>query len=150
MSKKNKQATSGEERTTQEEILDALLGTDEERYDEAAADELLNAIGIDSSSLISGFDSYLQKEVRRLEREKKPVPQSLKDAMKSIRAEIKASDPMAVDPKDWIGDLLSGAPSGLGINQPTLSFRRREGEDITAEDVEILENFKSELELENE
>jgi len=150
MSKKNKQAISGEDKTTQEEILDALLGDGEDCYDEVRADDLLNTMGIDSSSLISGFDSYLQKEARRLERERKPVPQALKDAMKSIRTEIKASDPMAVDPKDWIGGLLSGTPSSPSINSSALSLRRREGEDITAEDVEILDNFKLELELEEE
>ena len=145
MSKKNKQAIPSAERAAQEAMLDALLGADDDFYDVEAATEFLDAVGIDSSKLVSDFKSFLQTEVRHFEAERKPVPPALNDALQSLRAEIKASDPMTVDPQKWFGGLLGGMLP-IPVHQAAPSLRRREGEDITAEDIEILETFKDEIE----
>lgn len=138
-------------RTEMEKLFGALCAPGEE-MDEACAAEVLEQHGLDSQTLVAGFEARLAREVQTLEAEGKHVPKSLLDALSSVRASAQtaAADEADVDPKEWLDHLLSnqtyGNSAGEGRSYHLQSFRELKAGSLTGKDREILDALATELE----
>ena len=108
------------------EILDAILGPNEDFRDEEHCQEFLLAMGIDPTTLLSEFKEHLEETARKRQSESGGVPNSIVGALRVVRGRIQSSNSLKMDPNVHLNLLLSG---GLG-HQPTGTFTRAFDEPI--------------------
>jgi hypothetical protein len=128
-----------------DEIMDAILGPDEDLLDEQNCEAFLMALGIDPTTLLSEFKEHLESRARHYQSQTGAVPNSIGSALRAIRERVKSSNPMNVDPDSHIDLLLSGS---LGRGAPGTFARafRREGDgELCAEDQSLLDELEAEL-----
>jgi len=144
---KKKDLNGRPELTEKEELVEALIGNDDDFEDEECSEEYLDAFGIDPNTLVLQFKEHLQERARRHQAENGSVPDSISDALRAIRDHLKSSDPMNVDPDDHIDKLLSGQLArGASAGGYARSLRRKDGEEMSEEDEELLDALEAELE----
>lgn len=128
-----------------EEILDAILGPDEDLLESKNCEAFLLALGIDPTTLLSEFKESLEERARHHQSESGAVPNSIVGALRVVRDRLKLSNPMNANPTSHIDLLLSG---GL-IHQPAgtfaRAFRRESDDELCAEDQKLLDNLEAEL-----
>jgi hypothetical protein len=127
-----------------QEIMDAILGPDEDLLEKQNSEEFLLALGIDPTTLLSEFKEHLEARARYYQSQTGAVPNSIVSALRTIRDRVKSSNPMNVDPDSHINLLLSGS---LGRDAPGTFARafRREGDDaLCAEDQSLLDELEAE------
>lgn len=130
-----------------EKLVEALVGPDEDFEDEECAEEYLTAFGIDPDTLVSEFKERLQERARQHQAESGSVPDALTNAMRAVRDQVKSSDPMNVDPDEHIDKLLAGElAKGASAGRFARSFRRKNGDEMCAEDDKIIDALEAELE----
>ncbi len=135
----------------EEEIVDGILGPDEDFLDSAHSEEFLLAFGIDPTALISGFKEHLEERARQHQSKDGTVPPSISDALRRIRERIKSSNPMNVDPGSHIELLLAGTLGGGGSSGSVARSFRREGDDkLCDEDEMLLDELEAELDHHDE
>lgn len=142
---KSKNNISRSEKNKREEMIDAILGPDEEMTDETAA-EILNQYGIDETKLLDNFKVSVQKHLRQIPAssdESKKLGAMLRDIGEFQRA----SAPEAISPKDWIAGLMNNLIPRQSA--PSYSYRDRKEGDLPASDQELLDGLKKELEEDN-
>lgn len=138
-------------RTEMEKLFGALCAPGEE-MDEACAAEVLEQHGINPQSLVAGFQARLAHKIQTLEAEGGKVPNSLLDALSSVRAGVQtaAADEVDVNPEAWLDHLLSnqayGNSAGEGRSYHLQSFRELKIGSLTPKDREILDALATELE----
>ena len=132
-------------KTEEDELFDALFGSDED-IDLNTARDVLETYGVDSSDLVSKLKLRVEAEARKLSAEGKAVPVPVENALRNLRsAATKKSKSIDVDPDSYITNLLSGTLPYAGA-QPVSSLRgRKPGKKVSAKDKEILDSLKSEL-----
>lgn len=132
-------------KTSEDEMFDALLGSDE-LIDLDTAKDVLHAYGVDSSALVSKLRSRVEAEARRLRSEGKALPVPVENALRNLRsANTKKSEPAGVDAGAYITNLLSGTLPSAG-SQAVASLRGgKPGEKVSSKDKEILDSLKREL-----
>ncbi len=89
-SEKNKATALGEK----EELMDALLGTDDDLAVEECADEYLEAINVDPPALVSEFAARLHTEIEGLHSAGQDSSR-LSAALQSIRKQMRTPTPMS-------------------------------------------------------
>jgi len=132
-----------------EEIMDAILGPDEDLLERQNCEEFLLALGIDPATLLSEFKEHLETRAQRYQSQTGAVPDSIGSALRTIRNRVKSSNPMNVDPDSHIDLLLSGS---LGREAPRTfarAFRRETDDELCAEDQSLLDELEAELEKED-
>ena len=145
MKKKNIDRQS--EKTEKGKLIEALLGSDDDLEAEECSEEYLSAFGIDPSTLVSEFKEHLQEKAREQQAERGSVSDSITSALRSLRAHMKASDPMNVEPDSYIDQLLGGTlPVNLSNSRVAYAFRNQTDEEMPDGDKEILDGLKAELE----
>lgn len=137
----NKLLTPKSER---EELFDAILGPDEE-MDEELADEILATYGIAGADLVEEFALRLQAELRKHYAETHEVSEPLSAALKSIREQQRAAEPVPVRPGSWIARFLGGTPPQDAQCQPQVSFHNLQKDVVSMNDKEILDELENEL-----
>lgn len=127
------------------EILDAILGPNEDFLDEEHCQEFLLALGIDPTTLLSEFKEHLEETARNHQSESGGVPNSIVGALRVVRGRIQSSNSLKMDPDAHINLLLSG---GVG-HRPTATFarafRRDSDDELCAEDQKLLDDLEAEL-----
>ena len=134
----------------EDEVMEALLGPDDDFLDEAHSVEFLLAFGIDPATLVSEFKEHLEERARQYQTERGSVPDPISDALRGIREHIKSNDPMNVDPSSHIDLLLTGAllnaePSGTFAR----AYRRDSDDELCEEDQAVLDGLEAELNKED-
>jgi len=129
-----------------EEIMDAILGPDEDFLEEEHCEEFLLALGIDPTTLLAEFKEHLEERARHHQSESGAVPNSIGGALRVIRNRIRSSNPMNVDPTSHI-DLLLGGGLVHGNTASTFAraFRRESDDDLCDEDQMLLDELEAEL-----
>src|SRR5258705_9947541 len=102
-----------------EEIIDAILGPDEDFLEKENCEEFLLALGIDPTTLLSEFKEHLEERARHHQSESGGVPNSIVGALRVVRGRLQSSNPSKMDPNAHINLLLRG-----GLSQPTGTFAR--------------------------
>lgn len=127
------------------EILDAILGPNDDFLDGEHCQEFLLALGIDPTTLLSEFKEHLEETARNHQSESGRVPNSIMGALRVVRGRIQSSNSLKMDPNAYINLLLGG---GLG-HQPTgtfaRAFRRDSDDELCAEDQKLLDDLEAEL-----
>src|SRR5688500_4493006 len=101
------------EKSKEDQVLDAILGPDEE-MDEEMAGYILAQHGVDEFSLVDEFKRSLQEEVRSLSQDSQEAI-NLNTTIRNITEYQRASSPALMKP----ADLLEGI-----FNQSTSAFPR--------------------------
>jgi len=144
MKKKNDDSQS--EKSEREKILESLLSSDDDFGDVGCAEQYLIAAGIDPSSLVSEFKEHLQEKARQQQAEDGSVSEPINSALKSLRAHIKSSDPMNVEPDvhidQLLGGLLAGGSSAAGY---AYAYRNQKDGEMSDDDNQILDSLEAEL-----
>jgi hypothetical protein len=131
-------------KSPREELLDAILGPDEE-MDDDLADEILRSYNLTGSQLVEEFKLRLQTEIKSHLQATNEISRPLEGALKSIRDQQRAAEPQPVRADSWIDSFLGG--SVFAGNQPQLlySFHRLRQGAATANDKKILDELEAEL-----
>lgn len=131
-------------KSPREELLDAILGPDEEMDDELA-DEILRSYNLTGSQLVEEFKLRLQTELKSHLQATNEISKPLEAALKSIRDQQHAAEPQPVRADSWIDSFLGG--SIFAGDQPQLlySFHRLRQGAATANDQKILDELEAEL-----
>lgn len=145
---KLKKEPSPVEKTRCEEMLDAILGPDEE-MDDALADEILQTYEITEAELVEEFKTRLQADARRFFQETGKPSDNLTNALHSIRDYQQKAAPQMPEPKTLIGSLLNGILPPQTHSQTALSFRNRKDGELSDNDKKILDDKKAEVEGED-
>ncbi|MBA3239763.1 MAG: hypothetical protein H0T60_00870 [Acidobacteria bacterium] len=145
MSKKDSKADPCDGR---KELLEALFGPEDAADDGSAADTL-RAHGIDPTKLVAGFKERLKGELKRIHDETGEVSAPLSATLRKVNAYLREDEPEAVDPKSWVAGILAGQAGGRASGV-AFSFRNLAEGEVAAEDREIIEGLKAELESEEE
>lgn len=134
-----------------DEIVDGILGPDEDFLDSAHSEEFLLAFGIDPTTLLAELKEHLEERARQHHSEKGAVPPSISGALRRIRESIKSSNPMNVDPASHINLLLAGTLGGGKAAGPVARSLRKEGDDeLCDEDERLLDELEAELDQADE
>lgn len=128
-----------------EEIMDAILGSDEDLLDQQNCEEFLLALGIDSTTLLSEFKEHLEDRARHHQSQTGAVPNSIVSALRTIRDRVKSSNPMNVDPDSHIDLLLSGSLGREVRGTFARAFRREGDDELCEEDQRLLDELEAEL-----
>ena len=131
-------------KSPREELLDAILGPDEE-MDDTLADEILQSYNLTGSQLLEEFKLRLQTEIKSHLQATNEISKPLEAALKSIRDQQRAAEPQPVRADSWIDSFLGG--SIFAGDQPQLlySFHRLRQGTATANDKKILDELEAEL-----
>lgn len=133
-----------------EDLVDGMLGPDEDFLDAAHSEEFLLAFGIDPTTLISEFKEHLEDRARQHQSKDGTIPPSISNALRRIREYVKSSNPMNVDPGSHIDLLLAGTLGGAGLSGSAARSFRREGDDeLCDEDEMLLDELEAELDLDD-
>jgi len=127
------------------EILDAILGPNEDFLDEDHCQEFLLALGIDPTTLLSEFKEHLEETARNHQFKSGGVPNSIVGALRVVRSRIQSSNSSKMDPNAHINLLLSGGLSHQPTGTFTRAFRRDSDDELCAEDQELLDDLEAEL-----
>lgn len=130
-------------KSEREELFDAIFGPDEE-MDEELAEEILATYGIAGSDLVEEFALRLQAELRKHYAETHKVSEPLSAALKSIREQQRAAEPVPVKPEPWIASVLGGTRQDAQC-QPQVSFHNLQKDAVSMNDKEILDELENEL-----
>jgi hypothetical protein len=136
-------------KSEREQLLDSILGPDEEMDDESA-DQILGSCGITGSELVNEFKLRLQSELRQHHQETDEVSQPLSWALRSIRKSQTRPEAEPDDPKSRITGILNGTvPSN---NQSTIlyAFHNLADGEVSGNDKQILDELRVELESEQD
>ena len=132
------------------EILDAILGPDEDLLDEEHCQQFLLALGIDPTTLLSELKGHLEEKARCYQSQSGSVPNSIVHALRVIRGRIQSSNPMNTDPNSHIELLLSGALIRGSPGTFARAFRKENDDQLSLEDQQLLDDLETELEREDE
>jgi hypothetical protein len=127
-----------------EELLDAILGPDEEMDDELA-NKILDHYNLTGAQLVEEFKLRLQAEAKSHFQETNEVSKPLEAALKSIREYQRAAEPEPVRAESWIDAFLRGSIASGAQQQPLYSFHRLREGSATANDQKILDELEAEL-----
>jgi hypothetical protein len=128
------------------EILDAILGPNEDFLDEEHCQEFLLALGIDPTTLLSEFKEHLEETARHHQSEGGAVPNSIVGALRVVRNRVKSSNPMNANPTAHIDLLLSGGLIHQSAGAFARAFRRESDDELCGEDQKLLDDLEAELE----
>lgn len=131
-------------KSPREELLDAILGPDEEMDDELA-DEILRTYNLTGSQLVEEFKLRLQAELKSHLQATNEISKPLEAALKSIRDQQRASEPEPVRADSWIDGFLGGSIAAGAQPQLLYSFHRLRQGAATANDKKILDDLEAEL-----
>jgi hypothetical protein len=127
------------------EILDAILGPDEDFLDEDHCQEFLLALGIDPTTLLSEFKEHLEQRARDHHSRTGSVPNAIGGALRVIRGRLQSSDPMRVNPNSHIDLLLSGGLMQSSSSTFATAFRREGDDELSDADQKLLNDLQIEL-----
>ena len=127
-----------------EDILDAILGPDQDLLESENCEAFLLALGIDPTNLLSELKDCLEERARHHQSESGAVPNTIVGALRVVRERLKSSNPMNANPTSHIDLLLSGGLSHqhAGIAR---AFRRESDDELCSEDQELLDDLEAEL-----
>jgi hypothetical protein len=129
------------ERSRREEMIDAILGHDEEMTDEMASD-ILTLYGVTENDLIDNLKASISEKLKHLPAES-DVARRLGGMLKNLRDYQKEITGAKLSPTDRISQLLDG------LFTPPLtarySFRDRKEGELPDSDQTILDDLKKEL-----
>jgi hypothetical protein len=128
-----------------EQIIEAILGPDEDFLDKENCEEFLLALGIDHTTLLSELKEHLEDRARQHQSERGVVPSSIVAALRVVRNRIHSSNPVSLDPSSHINLLLSGALSHQPTRPFARAFRRESDDELCAEDQSLLDELEAEL-----
>ena len=131
-------------KSPREELLDAILGPDEEMDDELA-DEILRSHNLTGSQLVEEFKLHLQAEIKSHLQATNEISKPLEAALKSIREQQREAEPEPVEADSWIAGFLGGTISAGAQPQLLYSFHRQKEGAISASDKKILDELETEL-----
>jgi len=141
--------TRNDNKDTQE-LLDAILGPDEDLLGNEHCEEFLLASGIDPTTLLSDFKEHLEEKARQYQSSTGSLPNSITGALRVIRERLKSSNLMTVDPTSHIDLLVSGGlVSGNQATSFARAFRRESDDELCDADQELLDDLEAELANEN-
>jgi hypothetical protein len=134
------------EKSKEDQMLDAILGPDEDLSDDLAA-EILAEYGIDEATLLDNFVNSVNKHLRSIPADG-DESKKLGAMIRNISAYKRQRSGENVSPRDWIAGLMGGLVS----RQPkTLyAFRKSREGDLSDTDKEILDEIKQELSNESD
>jgi len=131
-------------KSPREELLDAILGPDEEMDDELA-DKILGSYNLTGSQLVEEFKLRLQAEIKNHMQATNEISQPLEAALKSIRNQQHAAEPEPVRADSWIDAFLGGSIGSAAQPQLLYSFHRQRQAAVSANDKKILDELEAEL-----
>lgn len=132
-------------KSEEDELLEALIGPDEE-IDLETARDVLQAYEVNSSDLVSKLKSRVEAEARRLRAQGKTVPVPVENALRDLRsATTKKSESAGIDPDWYLANLLSGTLLSAGAEAVSSLRGRKPGEKVSSKDKAILDSLKSKL-----
>ncbi|MEK6281725.1 MAG: hypothetical protein AABN95_15325 [Acidobacteriota bacterium] len=138
-------------RSTRQEIVEGILGPDEDFLETAHSEEFLLAFGIEPTTLLVELKEHLEGRARQHQSEQGAVPPSISGALRTIRQRVKSSNPMNIDPASHLDLLLAGALAGARPAGPIARSFRREGDDeLCDEDEKLLDDLEAELDQPDE
>lgn len=129
------------EKNENEEMLDAILGADEEMTDELAS-EILAEYGLDESKLLDNFRTSVRQHLQQIPAESHESKR-LGAMLRNVAEYQKASSPEAISPKEWVAGLLGDLVPAQST--PAYSFRERKEGTLPDSDQGILDELKKEL-----
>jgi DNA-binding PucR family transcriptional regulator len=129
------------ERSRREDVIDAILGRDEEMTDEMASD-ILTLYGITENDLIDNLKASISERLKHVPAES-DVAQRLGGMLRNMRDYQKKITGAKLSPSERISQLLGGLFSPPVT--ATYSFRDRKEGQLPESDQEILDNLKKEL-----
>jgi hypothetical protein len=127
------------------EIVDAILGPNEDFLDEEHCQEFLLALGIDPTTLLSEFKEHLEETARNHQSESGGVPNSIVGALRVVRGRIQSSNSLKMDPNAHINMLLSGGLNHQPAGTFARAFRRDGDDELCAEDQKLLDDLETGL-----
>lgn len=132
-------------KSEREQLLDSILGPDEEMDDELA-DEILGSCGLTGSDLVEGFKLRLQAELRRHYQETNEISPSLGAALRSIRETQNQPEPELEDPKSRVSNILHDNASSNNQGKVLYAFHNLAEGEVSENDKQILDELRNELE----
>lgn len=129
------------ERSTEEEMIDAILGPDDEMTDKLASD-ILTLYGITENDLIDNLKASISKRLKHLPTDS-DVARRLGGMLRNMRDYQKEITGAKLSPSERISQLLGGL-----FTPPvtaSYSFRDRKEGELPDSDQEILDDLKNEL-----
>jgi hypothetical protein len=136
-------------KSEREQLLDSILGPDEEMDDELAA-EILTSCGITGSELVEEFKLLVQSELRQHYQETNQVSQPLSGALRSIRESQTQPEAEPDNPKSRITSILHGTVPPNNQSTVLYAFHNLADGEVSGNDKQILDELRAELEDEQE
>ncbi|MBK9215827.1 MAG: hypothetical protein IPM59_09550 [Chloracidobacterium sp.] len=137
----NRKVKSSGEKNKHEQMIDAILGSDEEMSNESAT-EILGLYGLTDNDLIDSFKASMSKRLQELPADSDDA-KSLGGLLRNVRDYQKGLTGERLTPKERIAKLLDGL-----ITPPTAvsyAFRERKDGELPDSDKQILDDLKREL-----
>ena len=129
------------EKNKHEQMIDAILGTDEEMSDESAS-EILGLYGLTDNDLINSFKTSMSKRLQELPAESEEA-RNLGGMLRNVRDYQRNVTGERITPKDRISKLLDGLLTPPFV--VSYAFRDRKDGELSDSDKQILDDLKREL-----
>ena len=129
------------EKSKKEQMIDAIVGPDEE-IDDASATEILNLYGLTDNDLINSFKAAITRKLNELPPESADA-RDLGGMLRGVRDHQKTLTGEKLSPKERISRLVDGL-----LTPPvsaSYAFRERKEGELPDSDKQILEDLKKEL-----
>jgi hypothetical protein len=136
-------------KSEREQLLDSIVGPDEEMDDELA-DEILSSCGITGSDLVREFKLRLQAEIRRHYQETNEVSPSLGAALRSIRESQARPESESDNPQSRINNILHSTAPSNNQGEVSYAFHNLADGEVSEIDKQILDELRIELESDQE
>lgn len=143
MTKSNKDWSSP--KSEREDLMDAILGPDEE-MDDDLADEILNSYGLRGPQLVEEFKLLVEAELKRHYQETSEISKPLEVALRSIIDQQRSAQPAPVQADSWIEAFLAGNVSSGASSRFLYSFHKQKEGSVSEKDKELLDELERELE----
>lgn len=130
------------QKSMREEMIDAIIGIDEEMDDDTAR-EILESYGLNEDDLLAEFKQCIRVELRNIDPATRES-ENLGKTLKNINDFQNQSSPYSVVPKDWVSGMLNKLlPESQ--TKPLYSFHNRNDGEMSDHDKKILDDLEDEL-----
>ena len=137
----SRKADSTREKSKREQMIDAILGIDEEMSDESAS-QILGLYGLTDNDLVNSFKAALARRLADLPANSEEV-RNVGGLLKNVRDHQKVITGQNLSPRERISNLVDGLL--LPPVSANFAFRDRKEGELPDADKEILEGLKQEL-----
>src|SRR5258706_407711 len=146
---KSKMNDPGIPKSEREEVLDAIIGPDEE-VSKKVSEDILETYEIREERLIDKFKTRLQERIKEVHDECGKIPAALAATLKNVREYQRERVPKAIGADEWVDQIFCVALLPNTHAEPLYDFRNCRTGEVSDKDRKILNELKLELEVPEE